>query len=212
MFCAGRHYNARLFGASASKAITEWVSRAKHGAKKKGAAEGQGAVKHILGGITKTRSKMLNGVSPTASGSDRTPSSSRSSKPYTVGTMEPTHDEERGEGAGGGSSDDGLLAQAEPQLEVENLTSATASELLAQGELPALPPVPGSIDSKGSSGGNGGGGGGGGEERKQKQEQQGHPPPSPLAPGMVRGDSAQNLVLPPVRSPSPNQPRQPREP
>jgi hypothetical protein len=28
---------------------------------------------------------------------------------------------------------------------------------------------------------------------------------------MVRGDSAQNLVLPPVRSPSPNQ-RQPREP
>jgi hypothetical protein len=29
---------------------------------------------------------------------------------------------------------------------------------------------------------------------------------------MVRGDSAQNLVLPPVRSPSPNQPRQPREP
>merc|ERR1711907_444388 len=53
----GRHYNVRLFGDVASKAITEWAVRAK----KKN--EGNGKTKANIGALSKTRTKVI-GMSP----------------------------------------------------------------------------------------------------------------------------------------------------
>jgi hypothetical protein len=109
----GKHYNARLFGKVAGKAITEWAARSK---KKNEATNQTKGTKGIVG-------KVL-GMSPARLANKKS------------------------QYAAGGQNDQAeSWGDADPRLSLAtaddgNGNGPTASELLSQGKLPFLPPVP----------------------------------------------------------------------
>ena len=130
----GKQYNARLFGAVAGKAITQWAGRAK---KKAEANSHSGMKKSLIGGLTKTRSKVV-GLSPARL-------ASRKKDQYAVND----HD-----GTQSASAESWEDEEPRSSIEMEIAHNATAddgshpsaSELLSQGKLPCLPPVPAPVN------------------------------------------------------------------
>lgn len=179
----GRHYNVRLFGDVAGKAITEWAVRAK----KK--TEGNGPTKSIMGALSKTRNTVI-GLSPARL-------TQRNKDQYAV---EEEKDQDTEHPPTPVTWDD-TEPRSSLEAEVVHLTNSgggednglSASELLRQGKLDCLPPVPAPVTETRENVGKPRASGTTAADNKQSELPPVRPPPSPKGSAPVHPLGVQRL-------------------